>query len=285
MIKKQIFTLLALLLMSTGSVMAQGTEPTDSDGDGKLEITSKENLIYLSQNSNADWSANYEQTTDISFNSDETQVDWDGDGSGDWDTEDQKGFSPIGNSTTKFTGSYEGDGYNIDGLYIDRPSIDYIGLFGYPNGATIENLGVTGVNFTGNDYTGGLVGRNSSTITSKCYSTGTVSGNFCVGGLAGNNYSTSRISNSYSTANVTESTYYVGGLVGQNESNATIRNSYNKGAVSGESYVGGLVGRNHGLISKCYSTGAVSGSSVVGGLVGAGSGTVNDSFWDTETSG
>jgi hypothetical protein len=62
---------------------------------------------------------------------------------------------------------------------------------------------------------------------------------------------------------------YVGGLVGSN-SNGTVSNSYSTGNVTGESYyVGGLIGYNRdGTVSNSYSTGNVSGESYVGGLVG-----------------
>ncbi|NIP27296.1 MAG: hypothetical protein GWN67_25810 [Phycisphaerae bacterium] len=39
-------------------------------------------------------------------------------------------------------------------------------------------------------------------------------------------------------------------------------------SVSGDMFVGGLMGKNFGLISNCYSTGGVNGVSLVGGLVG-----------------
>jgi hypothetical protein len=56
--------------------------------------------------------------------------------------------------------------------------------------------------------------------------------------------------------------------------------------VTGNDYVGGLVGRNDDTVSDSYSTGSVTGVGFVGGLVGENDGgTVNDSFWDTETSG
>ncbi|MCF8334803.1 MAG: hypothetical protein K9I47_11690 [Bacteroidales bacterium] len=109
MIRKQIFTLLTLLLMSTGSVMAQGTQPSGSGTSGDpYQIATKDNFLWLSQNSSADWSAYYEQTANITFKAYETQVDWDGDPTATWDTKDQKSFSPIGNSTTNFNGSYDG---------------------------------------------------------------------------------------------------------------------------------------------------------------------------------
>jgi len=63
---------------------------------------------------------------------------------------------------------------------------------------------------------------------------------------------------------------YVGGLVGENGF-AGITNCYSSGKVSGEWWVGGLVGysnTNGGSITTCYSTCTVSGESCVGGLVG-----------------
>jgi hypothetical protein len=65
--------------------------------------------------------------------------------------------------------------------------------------------------------------------------------------------------------------YYVGGLVGGN--NGTVSNSLSTGSVTGNYYVGGLTGSNSGTVSSSYSTASVSGSSIVSGLVG-----IND--WD-----
>jgi hypothetical protein len=44
--------------------------------------------------------------------------------------------------------------------------------------------------------------------------------------------------------------------------------------IVGSTYVGGLVGENHGLMAQCYSTGIVSGHGYVGGLAGWNSGTL-----------
>jgi hypothetical protein len=67
-----------------------------------------------------------------------------------------------------------------------------------------------------------------------------------------------------------------------------VSNSYFSGNVTGDEYIGGLLGVNTGTVSNCYSTGSVTGDGYVGGLVGMNfesRGTVSDSFWDTETSG
>ena len=52
--------------------------------------------------------------------------------------------------------------------------------------------------------------------------------------------------------------------------------------MTGDDYVGGLVGRNEGMISACYATGAARGSSnQVGGLVGRnGGGTISATLCD-----
>ncbi|MCK4522235.1 MAG: hypothetical protein KAU20_06680, partial [Nanoarchaeota archaeon] len=166
------------------------------------------------------------------------------------------GFDPIGT----FTGIFDGNGHTITGLYINRPSTSFGGLFGYINGAEIKNLGLINVDITGNDYVGGLVGYHIKSITTKCYATGAVSGDG-----------------------------YVGGLFGRCDYG--VANCYSKCAVSGSSSVGGLVGwltqYSSRKLEKCYSMGAVSGSSSVGGLVGSKTpgGTITDCFWDTQTSG
>ena len=77
----------------------------------------------------------------------------------------------------------------------------------------------------------------------------------------------------------------VGGLVAENS--GTIKLCYALGAVLGNSYVGGLVGRTGpgSTINSCYSTGAVTGAQFVGGLVGASLSSVTECYWDTVTSG
>ena len=91
---------------------------------------------------------------------------------------------------------------------------------------------------------------------------------------------------SYSTGSVSGDNW-IGGLVGRND--GTVSNSYSTGSVSGDHYVGGLVGYNDddGIVNTTYSTGRVyspTGNDYVGGLVGENKGDVSRSFWNTETS-
>ncbi len=198
-----------------------------------------------------------------------------------------EGWEPIG-ASDDFTGSFDGGGYTISGLVINRPAQDDIGLFGYAETmAKIRNLGLVGVKVTGSDCVGGLVGGNRGQVTNS-YVTGDVTGKDRVGGLVGQNFGS--IADSYATSTVTgtETNVYsytcVGGLVGNND--GPISNSFARGAVSGQENIGGLVGYNSGSITVSYSTGAVSGDNYIGGLIGSNDsdGIITDSYWDTETS-
>ncbi len=200
------------------------------------------------------------------------------------------GFVPVGDTTTPFTGAFEGLGHTITNLTINRPAATYVGLFGYTIGANIRNVGLIGGSVTGGGgtYAGGLVGYNVGTIINS-YATGTVNGANYVGGLAGYNWSGGTISNSYSTGNVSGTGGRVGGLVGYNNGGA-ISNSYSTGTVTGTADVGGLVGDNSGAISNSYSTGNVTGSVsgnmlYLGGLVGGNYGTITNSYSTGNVSG
>ena len=98
-----------------------------------------------------------------------------------------------------------------------------------------------------------------------------VTGNERVGGLVGFHQGDGvsdnpAISNSSASGTVSGQ-QWIGGLVGQNR--GTISDSSASVAVSGQQQVGGLVGRNHsGTISDSHASGAVSGQQWIGGLVG-----------------
>jgi hypothetical protein len=193
-----------------------------------------------------------------------------------------KGWHPIygAGRNPSFTGTFDGQGYEIRDLFIDLPGVGYVGLFSIVGeGGRIEDIGVVNASVNCTAYIGGLVGVNLGTV-SNSYSTGSVTGNWSAGGLVGNNLGT--VSNSYSTANVTGDTG-AGGLAGGNS--GTVINSYATGGVTGGQGVGGLLGTNNGTVNSSYSTGSVTGNQDTGGLVGYSKGIVSSSFWDTETSG
>ena len=222
----------------------------------------------------------------------------------DWN--EGAGFIPVGDGESAFVGSFNGKGYVITDLCINRISTNYVGLFGYLYNGYIANVGLEDIEIDGNQDVGGLVGRNYGSIE-NCFTTGSVSATNSlsrVGGLAGtnsdliiNSFSTcdvngyqttgglvgaqwgASISSSYATGSVSGSVG-VGGLVGYNNPNSIISNSYATGSVNGPNAdgIGGLVGGNTGAITNSYATGSVSGVTYVGGLSGVNDGTVTYSY-------
>jgi len=178
-------------------------------------------------------------------------------------------YNIIGNSTTPFTGIFNGNGYVIRNLiYETDSSVFYVGMFGYTSNATIHNLDAENISFsTKGNYVGGLVGYNSYGIISFSHTIVSVSGSSAVGGLVGYN-SFGNITACYATGSIRCTTDYAGGLVGRNS--GVIKDCYATGIVSGTARdVGGLVGKtDSGNVTFCYATASVSGSQVVGGLIG-----------------
>ena len=160
-----------------------------------------------------------------------------------------EGWTPIGKYSSDyskcFQATFDGNGYVVKNLYINRPNEDNQGLFGYCYNATIENVGLEGVNVTGKDYAGALVGDvYYYTNITNCYSTGDASGTCYVGGFAGFTQPGISITNSYSTGNASGN-WGVGGFVGRANA-GSITNSYSTGDASGNKDVGDFVGYNNG---------------------------------------
>ncbi len=206
-------------------------------------ISSSADLKVLSENSFL-WDKYFTQENNINMSE---SVKWD----------DGKGWIPIGNSTLKFSGKYDGKSHTIDSLFINRSTDSYIGFFGWTSNSQVMNIGLRNFNIKGSYGVGGIVGNNYNSRISSCFTTGIINGSSNAGGLVGRNY------------------------------NSVIENSYSKAEVSGSDCIGGLIGNNlkEAEISFCYSTGKVTGVTNIGGLTGANSATVSNSFWDTDISG
>ena len=189
-------------------------------------------------------SANAILTADIVVN--ENVLDADGNLNGT----PSRTWTPIGNDSDMYAGTFDGNGHTISGLYFNNDNMEYVGLFGVVGElGTVKNVGVLDSYFCGNNFVGGVAGLNLYGTVSNCYNTGTVSGEAGVAGVVGANGGT--VSNCYNTGAVSGNVG-VGGVVGYNE-NGTMSNCYNTGIVSGNEYVSGVVGINdNGTVSNCY---------------------------------
>lgn len=167
-------------------------------------------------------------------------------------------FLPIGTRSTQnqtelpFSATFDGGDntityvYNVGSFYnVDGARTNYVGLFGYLNGATISNLKVAsngGLSITDNDgivgieYVGGIAGCavDSTLYNSVLAYGGWVRGENYVGGIVGyGERITIESSEAVSSANVGGETY-VGGIVGK-----WIVSNQNQigGSVAGQRYV------------------------------------------------
>lgn len=200
-----------------------------------------------------------------------------------------KQWTPIGDNNNTynhayFTGTFDGDGNTIYGLYVDNSNKNYVGLFGYvQSGGIIQNVNIADSYVSGSRYVGLLCGTNGEDLIteggtiSNCNVSGTVKGaGISIGGLCGNNAGT--ITDCSNTGKVTGNDRYVGGVCGYNC--GTVQRSSNAGSVTGTSgYVGGICGSNTyygrgnskkpAQISSCTNTGNVTDSNeCVGGVCG-----------------
>ena len=201
-----------------------------------------------------------------------------------------KSWVPIGNSTNKYQGTFDGNNKTITNLYINASQLN-VGLFGCTYEGTIKNLTFEYANVTNtNNYVGVLVGKAfwgstlqnikiSNTCQIKggndtggiagylngnaynCVNYATVQGIKYIGGLCGF-YSISRTGNSMTACanygNVTASSLGVGGLVGYFDS-GTIQDCANYGGVKGTNYIAGMAGSvNNGKIQNVFSYGNIS---------------------------
>ena len=178
-------------------------------------------------------------------------------------------WEPIGNTTNRYMGTFNGNNKTITKLYINANQ-EYSGLFGYTFISTIKNLTFVNANVTNtNSFTGILVGygyggtyQNIMTSTSCEVYGGDGTGGIA-GKLAGNAYNCVN----YATVQGKEQ---VGGLFSSYDSSNSITACANYGKVTASSlWVGGLVGYfNSGTIQDCANYGDVKGANCVAGMVG-----------------
>jgi hypothetical protein len=303
-------SLLFIFLIITSSALATDYTGGDGSESNPYQISTLDQLKHLSETT-ADWDKHFILISDIDASS-----------TSSWDS--GKGFTPIGNETTKFTGSFNGKNFTISNLTISRGSLDHVGFFGYIDNSTIINVGMVDCNIGAKGETGVLVGVANYSVIDNCFATGgkvqTYSWGNVLGGLIGRSYNTT-ISYCHSDIEIICNNGYGGGLVGSAEKNSkmsfcyslspvssnnttvghvygglvarvyssSLENSYSFGSVQGNNHVGGLCGFNvdNGTISNSYSTGNVSCPDKAGGFLGYNktNSIVVKCFYDEETSG
>jgi len=180
-------------------------------------------------------------------------------------------WTPISNKSaiaSAYSGTFDGDKHTISGLQISATAANQ-GLFGLINGATIQNLKVSGEVSSTKSYVGGIVGKVQSGTIENCSFAGTVttsaSGGYA-GGIVGGTVNSTKITGCSNKASVEGGV--VGGILGFTK-NTTIQDCYNTGDIDGQR-AGGIVGQNttKSTITNAYNKGNISGTDGSGDITG-----------------
>ena len=159
---------------------------------------------------------------------------------------------PIGNYNNRWKGNMDGQAHTISNLYI-KTAQNYVGLFGFTEGATIQDLifdyaKVENVSTTGTNtmYTGILAGYAYASTNSPAHIKGIKTTNNCtvIGQVR------------------------TGGILG--EANINLENCGNLSSVKGTSNVGGIAGFScYKNIKRCTNYGTIENDgSYIGGIIG-----------------
>ena len=235
-----------------------GKTPEDNDWGGSADnpyvISKPEHLLRLSQIVNGGTAWNSINTTDNALciapqtTAKATSRDYkdayflvtvDIDMSGYISTDGVYNFLPIGTRSTQnqtelpFSATFDGGDntityvYNVGSFYnVDGARKNYVGLFGYLNGATISNLKVASNGGLSITYNSGIVGIEY------------------VGGIAGYAVDSTLYNSVLAYGGWVRGETYVGGIVGYGERITIVSSEAVSSAnVGGETYVGGIVGK------------------------------------------
>ena len=206
-------------------------------------------------------------------------------------------WTPIGSKDTPFKGTFEGNGYTIENIYLTKADCKESGLFGVAKEANIQNVNVTGKIET-NNFGAGIVAvaeKNCKIFNCKNYVSITQKGNsyFVEGYPSGDGTSASGISAfAYDGCEFKKCINYgnivsnvqTGGIVGHTNRNITIDSCGNEGNISGGTSTAGIIARI-GIdleeekeqytinIQNCYNRGNITATRIIdtpfpGGICG-----------------
>jgi hypothetical protein len=213
---------------------------------------------------------------------------------------DGNGWTPIADfsgdpdNADAFTGTLDGDGHQITGLWSKFASAGQ-GLIAKSAG-NIYNLGIAIaekgiVSSAATNYAGGLAGYVTGGNINRVYVIGEKDAQItgaaiATGGLVGTVNGTANIDNSYAAIDlnsVITSATATGGLVGNSTGNIT--NCYASGNVTGTGgQTGGLIGSvASGAITNCFAVGKVTGpDNNTGAFAGLGGATITGCGYNSE---
>tara|TARA_B100000809_G_scaffold8645_2_gene8313 strand:+ start:1776 stop:3176 length:1401 start_codon:yes stop_codon:yes gene_type:complete len=324
---KKLFTF--LLLIGATTLMAQivphALVKVTENGMDYWIIDTPQDLIWLASTTdlNADgggndfadldvkWAANYRLGADITFPADPASYDWNNDGN---PSNDAYGLPTISAEDydaepvlNPFTGHFNGQFYTIENAYKNYVNEDkgnaVVGLFGFVDGATIENLRMLNINFTSHTrQNAGVVAHqytevdNARPITlrrlwvegvlhSPHYKSKEILNSAGIAGTLKLGEITECVVKITSTTDLAQQTKRQGGIVGS-QLGGLIKNSYSISTITSFNHGGQIVGlqKEEATIENCYAAGVVTGdaSKKFGSFAGQLSTDSTSSYWDID---
>lgn len=158
----------------------------------------------------------------------------------------------------------------IVGCYFSIGSVDNCINYGNVMTGTIQSGGIVGLFSKGNSSVSNSINRGEIVATTS------TSGGIVGATTAGTDAEQGAIRNCVNYADVTSIKTTAGGIVGDLKAKVNVINCDNRGAVSGESLVGGIAGSLAGAVDSCYNQGGVSGDFSLGGIAGTATGSIKN---------
>ena len=207
-------------------------------------LRSRQDLIALSKTDTA-WNKNFVLASNIDLKNEQ--------------------FDGIGNLKKYFSGEFNGNGYIIKNLRIDKSNFNRVGFFRTCDNARIKNLIFENAFVSGKSEVGGLIGSSENdTVIENVKFYGNVVAKNVSGGLVG-----------YSKNTILENIIFDGNItnVSQNnsiEENSIFTSSFSKDSVSDNMFFGGVVeiAESSGINAASVKA-KISSTGVAGGLVGS----------------
>lgn len=169
-------------------------------------------------------------------------------------------WKPIGRSSTKFQGTFDGNGHKISNLYIDKDGTNTLtvqGLFGnIGNSGKVKNLHITSGYIEARATIGAIAGTSAGVVL-NCSSDVTIVGNdsrtstgvsLNVGGLIGKSEK-GVIANSFCSGDVTANKRNVGGITGYNSGGKIVDCYYSGNLTMASDTLEGVSDINYGMIA------------------------------------
>ena len=280
MFKKTMHVVLALCMILTMLSVSVGAWNVPEQVEDFYEISNMDELYWFAAQVNGgNTSINGKLIADIVVN--ENLLNADGQlNEGDFIIWAPIGFCVPGAAQRLYTGTFDGNGKTISGLYFEYGAAENLGLFGCIGvGGTVKNVTLTDCYFKGGRFVGGVAGANGGTISGCTVNATIISEEDAAGGITGVNFGS--VERCASAGCVTGGND-AGGTVGTNS--GTVSNCLNSASVASRDFsAGGISGYNTGMVINCCNVGQLLEGSTQGGITGGNHGTVENSYYLKDT--